>query len=60
MGEVVAFEPGGAARASKTPQDQPAAIVILPAIRIERQSDPWQDLPSDSAPPYSAPDTDGA
>lgn len=61
MGEVVEFERGGAPRAVVTiPHRDPAAIIILPVIRIERNADAWDNLPSDSAPHYCAPDTDPA
>jgi hypothetical protein len=60
MGDVVRLEQGGAARANGAPLPQPATVIILPVVRIERASDHWQELPSDSAPPYVAPDTDTA
>lgn len=60
MGDVVTLEPGGAARASGAAPLQPATVIILPVPRIEGASDQWQGLPSDSASPYVAPDTDPA
>ena len=60
MGEVIELAPGGAARASGGLLDQPATVIVLPVAGIERNADPWQGLPSDSAPPYVAPDTDPA
>lgn len=64
MGEVVAYRPGGAERASGADLQRHhlATVTILPVVRINRdRADPWQGLPSDSAPPpYSAPDSDPA
>lgn len=70
MGELVAFEIGGAARASVV-NLQEATVVILPVVRIERHPPlppryalpvppmhpdcfAWDQLPSDSAPPTDA------
>ncbi len=57
MGDVVAFAvPAGGAAARAVPaSDESATVVILPVIRLERCSpDPWDGLPSDSAPPHAA------
>ncbi len=61
MGEVIELAPGGAARASGGHLDEPATVIVLHVAEIERRkADPWQGLPSDSAPSYVAPDTDPA
>jgi hypothetical protein len=59
MGKVIAFELGAARRAG-IPQQEPASVLILPVVLIERDADQWQGLPSDSAPPFIAPDIDNA
>jgi hypothetical protein len=61
MGDVVAYRAGDKARHAPAPDtQQPATVHILPVIRIERNASAWDDLPSDSAPTYEAPDTDPA
>ncbi|WP_454629558.1 hypothetical protein [Bradyrhizobium cenepequi] len=56
MGDVVDFATRADGAARVVPASaEPATVVILPVIRIERCiPDPWDGLPSDSAPHHAA------
>jgi hypothetical protein len=57
MGKVLQI--GVAPRAPRLVLPQPATVLILPVVRIDHDAlDPRQGMPSDSAPSYTAPDTD--
>jgi len=61
MGTVIAFRHDSVSRSARQ-LTEPATIIILPMVRIERDhADQWNVLPSDSAPPaYTAPDHENA
>lgn len=55
MGEVVELSPDAPRRARH--DGRSCTVIVLPVIRVERSTtpaDPWDGLPSDSAPHHAA------